>query len=59
MSDLDNIWKNKNIKNETKMRLYRSPILPIALYGCEAWTLTVVSAEEKQLLVLEMAELRK
>lgn len=41
LSNLDNIWKNKNIKNETKMRLYRSPILPIALYGCDAWTLTV------------------
>ncbi len=57
MSDLNNIWKNKNIKNETKMRLYRSLILPIALYGCEAWTLR--SAEEKQLLVFEMATLRK
>ncbi len=57
MSDLNNIWKNKNIKNETKMRLYRSLILPIALYGCEAWTLR--SAEEKQLLVFEMAALRK
>ncbi len=29
----------------------------MALYGCEAWTL--MSAEEKQLLVFEMAALRK
>ncbi len=57
MSDLNNIWKNKNIKNETKMRLYRSLILPIALYGCEAWTLR--SAKENQQLVFEMAALRK
>ncbi len=39
------------------MRLYRSLILPIALYGCKAWTLR--SAEEKQLLVFEMPALRK
>ncbi len=39
------------------MRVYRSLILPIALYGCEAWTLR--SAEKKQLLVFEMAALRK
>ncbi len=54
MSDLNNIWKNKNIKNETKMRLYRSLILPcmVAKHGH-------LSAEEKQLLVFEMAALRK
>ncbi len=38
LSNLNNICKNKNIKNETKMRLYISLILPIALYGCVAWT---------------------
>ena len=57
MSELDNIWRNKHVKRETKMRLYRSLIVPIALYGCETWTLR--SAEEKRLLVFEMAALRK
>ncbi len=38
------------------MRLYRSLILPITLYGCEAWRLR--SAEDKKLL-FEMAALRK
>jgi len=32
-------------------------IVPIALYGCQVWTLK--KAEEKQLLVFEMAALRK
>ena len=57
MSDLDNIWRNHHVRKETKMRLYRALIVPIALYGCETWTLR--SAEEKRLLVFEMAALRK
>ena len=57
MSDIDNVWKNKNVSKETKMRLYNALIVPIALYGCETWTLR--KAEEKQLLVFEMAALRK
>ncbi len=44
-------------RNETKMRLYRSLILPITLYGCEAWRLR--SAEDKKKLLFEMAALRK
>jgi len=39
------------------MRLYNALIVPIALYGCETWTLR--KAEERQLLVFEMASLRK
>lgn len=57
MSDLDKTWRDKNISQSTKMRLYRALILPIVLYGCETWTLGQV--EEKKLLVFEMAALRK
>jgi len=39
------------------MRLIKALIVPIALYGSEAWTLK--NAEEKQLLVFETAALRK
>lgn len=53
MSDLDYIWKNKT----SRMRPYRSLILLVAFYGCESWTLR--SAEEKQLLEIGMATLRK
>ena len=38
------------------MRLYRALIQPIALYGCETWTLTATI--EKKLLTFEMAALR-
>lgn len=57
MGDLQKTWKGQGISMHTKMRLYRSLIQPIALYGCETWTLR--KAEEKKLLVFEMAALRK
>ena len=37
MSSLNKIWKSS--KALTKVRLYKSLIQPIALYGCEPWTL--------------------
>jgi len=52
MSDIDTVWKNKNISKETKMRLFKA-LIPSALYGCEAWTLK--KAEGKQLLLFEKA----
>jgi hypothetical protein len=57
MSDLDGTWRSRHINTHTKLRLFRALILPIALYGCETWTLR--QAEEKKLLVFEMAALRR
>jgi sorting nexin-29 len=57
MNSLKDIWSDKKIRVETKMRLYRSLIQPIALYGCETWTLR--AKEESMLNVFEMAALRK
>ena len=57
MGDLQETWKGQGISMHTKMRLYNALIQPIALYGCETWTLR--KAEENKLLVFEMAALRK
>jgi len=43
--------KNLNIK------IYRTIILPIVLYGCETWSLTL--REERKLRVLESRVLRR
>ena len=34
------IWKSRDITNTTKVRLLKSPVRPIATYGCERWILT-------------------
>jgi len=45
------VWLSKNIK------IYRTMILPIVLYGFGSWSLTV--REERRLTVLENRVLRK
>jgi hypothetical protein len=44
---------SKNIKN----RIYRNIILPVVLYGCESWSLTL--REECRLTVFENKVLRR
>jgi len=39
------------------MKIYRTVILPVVLYGCETWSLTL--REERRLRVCENKELRR
>ena len=39
MSRLTRIWKDRQISNNTKMRLVQSQIFSIFLYGAETWTM--------------------
>jgi hypothetical protein len=40
-----------------KIKIYRTIILPVVLYGCETWSLTL--REEDRLMVLENRVLRR
>jgi len=40
-----------------KIKIYRTIILPVVLYGCETWSLTL--REERRLRVLENRVLRR
>jgi hypothetical protein len=40
-----------------KVRIYKTVILPVVLYGCETWSLTV--SEEHKLTVFEYRMLRR
>ena len=51
-----NIWSNQDIPRSLKIRIYKSLILPIALYGAETWTLRKV--DQDRLAVFEMRCLR-
>lgn len=54
---LHKILVSKLISRKTKIRIYKTVIRPILMYGCEAWTLT--QKEETKLLVTERKIFRK
>jgi hypothetical protein len=45
------------LSKNTKIRVYRTIILPVVLYGCETWSLTL--REEQRLRVFENTVLRR
>ena len=45
------------LSKNVKMKIYRTIILPVVLYGCETWSLTL--REERKLRVFENMVLRR
>ena len=39
MSNLDSILKSRDITLPTKVQIVKSMIFPVAIYGCESWTI--------------------
>ena len=39
MTNLDNILKNRDITFPTKVRLVKTMVLWVVMYGCESWTI--------------------
>ena len=46
MTNLDSILKSRDITLPTKVCLVKAMIFPIAMYGCENWTIKKLSSEE-------------
>ena len=38
MTNLDGIFKSRDITLPTKARLVKAMVFPVVLYGCESWT---------------------
>ena len=38
MTNLDSILKSRDITLPTKFRLVKAMVFPVAMYGCESWT---------------------
>ena len=53
---LGTMWKNESISQKTKLKLYRSNVLSVLLYGGECWSLT--AGIEKKLASLHQKCLR-
>ena len=52
MTNLDSIFKSRDITLLTKVRLVKAMVFPVVMYGCESWT--VKKAECRGIDALEM-----
>ena len=39
MTNLDSIFKSRDITLSTKVRLVKAMVFPVVMYGCESWTI--------------------
>ena len=39
MTNLDSIFKSRDIPLPTKVRLVKAMVFPVVMYGCECWTM--------------------
>ena len=50
MTNLDSIYKNRDITLPTKVCLVKGMVFPVVMYGCESWTMKKAECEELMLL---------
>ena len=52
MTNLDSIFKSRDITLPTKVRLVEAMVFPVVMYGCESWT--VKKAERRRIDAFEL-----
>ena len=52
MTNLDSIFKSRDITSPTKVRLVKAMVFPVVMYGCENWT--VKKAECRRIDAFEL-----
>ena len=52
MSNLDSIFKSRDVTLPTKVRLVKAMVFPVVMYGCESWT--VKKAERRRIDAFEL-----
>ena len=45
MTNLDSIFKSRDITLPTKVRLVKAMVFPVVMYGCESWTVKKVECQ--------------
>ena len=54
MTNLDSIFKSRDITLPTKVRLLKAMVFPVVIYGCESWT--VKKAKRRRIDAFELLE---
>ena len=52
MTNLDSIFKSRDISLPTKVHLVKAMVFPVVMYGCESWT--VKKAEHRRIDAFEV-----
>ena len=52
MTNLDSIFKSRDITSPTKVRLVKAMVFPVVMYGCESWS--VKKAEHQRIDAFEL-----
>ena len=52
MTNLDSIFKSRDITLPTKVHLFKAMVFPVVMYGCESWT--VKKAEHRRIDAFEL-----
>ena len=52
MTNLDSIFKSRDITLPTKVRLVKAMVFPVVMYGCDSWT--VKKAEHRRIDAFEL-----
>ena len=53
MTNLDSIFKSRDISLPTKVHLVKAVVFPVVMYGCESWT--VKKAERRKIDAFELS----
>ena len=52
MTNLDNIFKSRDVTLPTKVHLVKAMVFPVVMYGCESWT--IKKAERQRIDAFEL-----
>ena len=51
MTNLDSIFKSRDITLPTKVHLVKAMVFPVVMYGCESWTVKKAESSEELMLL--------
>jgi len=57
MTNLDSIFKSRDITLPTKVHIVKAMVFPVVMYGCESWT--VKKAERRRIDAFELWSWRR
>ena len=51
MTNLDSIFKSRDITLPTKVRLVKAMVFPVVMYACESWTIKKAECQRIDVLL--------